>query len=479
MKRNFKNTAKVLSLGLAFALCCSGAIRSSGGITATRAADGVAPVYEDGTELFKKELYLGAWCEPYISDENFENFKDYGFNVMYINNAVEYRSLRLPAYLKACEKHGLKAVLSGGMNRRTPISLRYLKENISNYPAFYGVMIIDEPLGDGSPNGVDEVPASEYTGGLSHNTIYDYIYNEYEYINETYPGKMAETVVTFSPYSSGFGHGANTAYVEKVLAKTPQEDRVLSWDIYPYGVDGDGSQSSFSSSLYKLYYWAEAAKDYNVPKRLHYYQQLWSYEIRESLSVDEFLYQFYMAMCFGANGFVAYKYGTYWQDYAYPRQFTMNTAWGATEVCYYNKIALEEIKKFDHIYLDFADQWQGVMFLNGSEVHDENMGYSSMNLYYPERKYELSLENIPGISAASATRDTIVGCYKDKSGRDGYMFTNNTLTLNRVTDDLSVTFPGKTRAMVVEKGEVKDVELTNNTYSTVIPSGGGVFVIPY
>ena len=124
----------------------------------------------------------------------------------------------------------------------------------------------------------------------------------------------------------------------------------------------------------------------------------------------------------------------------------MNSAWGETELNYYNQVALNEIKNFDYIYLNFADDWQGVMKVPGSEYTDGAMG----NFSYLTGEYVL--DSYAGISAVSATQDTIIGVMKDKEGRDGYMLSNQSFTLDRRTDTVSVTFANATHALVVEKG---------------------------
>ena len=67
---------------------------------------------------------------------------------------------------------------------------------------------------------------------------------------------------------------------------------------------------------------------------------------------------------------------------------------------------------------------------------------------------------------------------KDKEGRDGYMFTNQSDSLDRLSDKVTATFPGKTRAIVIEKGEWKEIALNANVLEMNIVPGGGIFVIP-
>ena len=436
-------------------------------------ADVLPPAYTDGNEMFETEFFLGAWCEPELSDTEFEKYMDYGFNVMYFNNEVQYNTRRFLEYLKKCDEYGLKAIVASGGNRVTPTSLKYQKTSLAEYPAFYGICAIDEPLGDGSPREEDEIQATERTNWESHNTVYDYIYSEYEYLSETYPGKFFGAVINYGPDEGDFGYGSLDAYVTYVLSKIPQQDWLLEFDKYPYRVLRNGSFSLNDAYLWTLYRAEETSKELSVSRRIYYYQQWWPFAMREYLSAQEITYQLYSAMCFGVNGFTAYKYASYWADYNDFENFTMNSAWGETELNYYNQVALNEIKNFDYIYLNFADDWQGVMKVPGSEYTDGAMG----NFSYLTGEYVL--DSYAGISAVTATQDTIIGVMKDKEGRDGYMLSNQSFTLDRRTDTVSVTFANATHALVVEKGEIRTAELTDGTYTVELEPGSGAFVIPY
>ena len=361
-----KKAKKIISLASAF-FCAVGSLTLFPSISG--GAESTVPVYADGNELFKTEFYLGSWCEPNGTDEAFERYKEIGFNVMYLMNEVQYNTSTLDHYLKMGEKHDVKMVIANGANRATPTSLRYQTAfSLADYPAFYGIHACDEPQGDGTkrdetaPNYKPEVAATERTGWKEYNTIYDYMYAEYEYLEETYPDKYYSNVLNFSPDKGGFGYGSMDAYVTHVLSKMDKEDRTLEYDKYPYAYDartGNGFRDTFHWNFLET---AKIAKEYEVGKRVFYYQQWFPYALRSQLSTQELTYQFYTAMCFGFNGFVAYKYASYWTDYNDIVDFTMNSAWGETELNYYNQVAFDEIKKFDHIYLNFADNWE-VRFL--------------------------------------------------------------------------------------------------------------------
>ncbi|MBQ8685478.1 MAG: hypothetical protein IJ514_04865 [Clostridia bacterium] len=446
----------------------------SGGATAT------APVYADGNELFKTEFFVGAWCEPNCTDEAFALYKQCGFNVMYLMDEVQPNTPALVKYLEMGEKHGIKMIVANGANRKSPTSLRYqTKFSLADYPAFYGIHTCDEPQGDGTKrdetaeNYVPEVAATARTGGLAYNTIYDYMYAEYEYLEATYPDKYCAAVINFSPDVGGFGYGAMDAYKTHVLAKMDVEDRAIEFDKYPYCYDSRGGAGYLDSFLWNFYECAKIAKEYEVGKRVFYYQQWFPFALRSQLSAQEITYQLYTAMCFGFNGFVAYKYASYWRDYDDFKNFTMNSAWGQTELNYYNQAAFEEVKKFDYIYLNFADNWEGVMTVKGTE-------YSSPLLTPALNRLtgEHILASHEGIESVTATHDTLVGAYKDGEGRNGYMIANQSYSLDRMTDTVSVKFKNAAKALVVEKGEQKTVDLNDGVYTASIAAGSGVFVIP-
>ncbi len=472
-----KKAKKIISLTSAF-FCAVGSLTLFPSVSG--GAESALPVYADGNELFETELYLGAWCEPNGTDEAFERYKEIGFNVMYLMNKVQYNSSTLDHYLKMGEKHDVKMIIANGANRAAPTSLRYQTAfSLADYPAFYGIHACDEPQGDGTkrdetaPNYKPEVAATEKTGWKEYNTIYDYMYAEYEYLEETYPGKYYSNVLNFSPEKGGFGHGSMNAYVTHVLSKMDKEDRVLEYDKYPYSYDarmGNGFRDTFHWNFLET---AKIAKEYEVGKRVFYYQQWFPYALRSQLSTQELTYQFYTAMCFGFNGFVAYKYASYWTDYNDIVDFTMNSAWGETELNYYNQMAFDEIKKFDHIYLNFADNWEGIIKVKGTE-------YSSPLLEKGLGRLtgEGVLSTHEGIESISASHDTLVGAYKDGDGRNGYMISNQSYSLDRMTDTVSVKFKNAKKALVIEKGEQKEVELVNGQYTVQLAPGSGVFVIP-
>ena len=427
------------------------------------------------SKLWENELYIGAWCEPSTADDEFQAFKDAGFNVMYLANKMNYNTNMMKAYLDKCLEEGLYVVSMVGMNRDKPISMRIADKTVydlNDYPNFLGVGACDEPLG--AP-----VEANETNGVYKRfDTIYDYLLDEYRFINENYPNAIVyDSVIAQGRYANDFGFGAMEDWSEGVLKYMDAEDRQVSIDHYPYKYDTRANQRYTRTGrfMWALQNARKSIDKYQSKINYFYYQQEWDAGIREIVSTQEILYMLYSSMAYGFNSFVAFKYEPYWNIGVNQQTFIKSPYGQKTEFWYYNQQAINEIKKFDHIYLQFTEKnggaWQGAMFFEGTQnTRVEHRANSDEDIAF--------MQSYAGISTVTATQDTVVGVMKDKDGRDGFMFTNQSDSLDRLQDTVTATFPGKTRAIVVEKGEWKEVTLTNNALSMNIAPGGGIFVIP-
>ena len=474
MSRITKNNRKT-AIALSLLLSC-GTFATFVNSSAT--AETTIPVYEDGTEIFEKELFLGAWSEPKLTDEDFQMYKDAGFNAMYIDNAMMYNSPSFKACLDMCYEYGIKAIAMQGANGRAPISIRCQKNSLEDHPAFYGVMMCDEPQGDGTT--VSTVKAAidltkengEYKYTQTYDNIYKYMLDEYEYVkaNQTFfnNAKYCSVILNEGPNVGDFGYGSTKGYGEQVLANMDPEYRAVEYDKYPYVVLRDGTFSIYKDHLWLNMRIADLCKEYGVGKRVYYYQQYWPTEMREFITVQELTYQLYTAMSFGVNGFVASN----WSDYNSLDYLYTNSVWGPREFYYYNQVALSEIKKFDHIYLEFADNWVGIMPIVGSEESAaDDLGYDYLTGPNVLSSYQ-------GIESITASQDALVGIMKDSENRTGYMISNQAYTLKRKSNKVKVKFSSAKKALVVENGEAKEVDLIDGVYEVEIGCGSGVFVVP-
>lgn len=475
MNKNYRKAALALT---AFVFCSAFSVF----LNDTAIAETEIPVYAEGTDLWEKEFFLGSWSQPKATDEDFQMYKDAGFNAVYIDNSALYDTPIFKATLDKCEQFDIKAISMQGANSRTPISIKAQKNSLENHPAFYGVMMCDEPQGDGTTSAPIKacVDTTRVNGSLQyteqHDNIFKYMYSEYEYLkaNQTHynNAKYCSVVLNEGPTIGSFGYGSTKGYGQQVLAKMDAEYRAVEYDKYPYTVLKDGTFSMHNDGLWLHMRIADLCKEYNVGKRVYYYQQYWPTQMREFITVKELTYQLYTAMVFGMNGFVAWMYQSNWDDYNSLDYGYTVSIWGPREYYLYNQQALTEIKNFDHIYLEFANNWVGFMPVIGTENSEAKMlGFDLLN--GPNK-----LSNYEGIESVTASEDTLIGVFKDSEDRSGYMISNQAYTFRRKSDTVKIKFKNARKALVVENGESKTVVLNDGVYEAEIGCGSGVFVIP-
>ncbi len=466
-----KKWKKGITLSLVATLALTASVANTG---KTSAAEG-APVYVDGNELFVNEFAIGAWCEPRGTHEEMEKYKDCGFNVLYLNNENSYNSSNMNHMVKRAEQHDLYYIIANGGNRDIPISIRKADNSLINHkddPRFLGVMSCDEPLG-GTSLPIDDVPMNETNGIYKNfNTIYHYLADEYQYVKQTYGNKIFDAVVAIGYEPDEFGYGALESMNELVYPLMTAEDRTVSIDCYAIGRKTTYADR-FAFRFDKTRRIADNAG--GAKYRIYYYGQLWSKTdgAREFTDERNVTYQIYTSMVYGFNMFVAYKYGAYWNEFAFDTDFIQNY-YGYTEYWWYNKLAMDEIKKYDRVYLAFADDWKGTMFVEGAQnTRTQNRANTDQA---EDVEYIASHDRI---SSVTSTQDLLIGTFKDKDGRDGFMLANQAEVYDKIGTSVEIKFNNANKALVIVDGEEKTVNLENGVFKTDIKYGGGAFVVPY
>lgn len=470
-----KNTKiKIVSIALAAALTTSAYVVLP---TAADTSAG-APDYIDGTELFVNEFAIGAWCEPKGTAEDIQMFKDAGFNVMYLGNENSYNSSDFNHMKNLAGEYGLYYMISNGGNRLAPVSIRIADNSIidiKNDSNFLGVMPADEPLG-GTSAVVDQVTQNTERGIMQNfNTIYHYIADEFTYLTQNYGNKIFDVVLAIGVDSNDFGYGSMESMTELVYPLMSAENRTISFDYYPC-LTGDLKTNS-ASFIYKLHKTRTTADTFDggTKYRIYYYGQEWNNtdQTREYADESNVTYQIYTAMTYGMNMFVAYKYAAYWNEFVIDRDFIQNY-YNYTEYWWYNKLAMDEIKNYDYIYLPFADDWRGTMFFEGSQNTRTEMRaneYAGNGVTF--------LASHDRIASVSTTQDLLIGTFKDSAGRDGFMLANQANPFDKLGTTVSVKFNNANKALAIIDGEQKTVDLTDGVLNMELNNGGGAFVIPY
>ena len=90
-----------------------------------------------------------------------------------------------------------------------------------------------------------------------------------------------------------------------------------------------------------------------------------------------------------------------------------------------------------------------------------------------------AIEEHTRISDIYCQQDTVIGCFKDADGNDGFMVTNYADPVKNKSSRTSIAFNDAEAVAVYRLGEKRIIELGENKtlYITLLP-GEGMFVIP-
>lgn len=431
------------------------------------------------------ELVLDSWIPPLPSDAAFKQYAECGYNMLHLGitsveigaQGVEKECRMMNDNFELAEKYGMKVILSmNALNSNQTIAtpLKYLDTRIGTVleewkdtDTFYGYMPYDEPRFD---QALEEGDLNKMQKG--YDACVDYIRDEYLYFSEKYPGKTYEIVLLppvvydFAPnMGKSFDGDFNkyfTTFYDKVMKLMPYDERIISFDSYPFNQDRDGNivnKGGFVRSLEELSY---RAKSVNAAEKWTYIQN--HNNVHNTAQV---LYQYYTAMAYGYTHFVTYCYRDGWGEEIYSE----SAIGEKTENWYYFQKAHNEIKSFENVYLQFADDFAGALAVDGKErgAHDRSYGLN-----------EKLLSSYDGIASITSSEDTLVGIMRDKKGYDGYMITNQALATGNTGNDVSIAFNGATHALVFANGKAGEtVKLRDGKLDIRLKAGGGAFVIPY
>lgn len=178
---------------------------------------------------------------------------------------------------------------------------------------------------------------------------------------------------------------------------------------------------------------------------------------RDPISDADIQFQVYTALAYGMKSI---NYFTYWEHPLQTKEYYTScmVEYGEnggveTDVYNYVKHANEEIKKFDHVFLDY--DWQETLSASDSK---DTKGC---------------------ISSWSQTSDVLISrMYDKKKQLNGFWLVNASDPYSKSEKTMDVTFANATRALVFVDGEQKIVSLTGGKYETTLAAGEGQFLIP-
>jgi len=314
--------------------------------------------------------------------------------------------------------------------------------------ALYGIMIQDEP------------DASKF----------DYLGFAYEVFSEAAPDLCFYTnlfpVIALGSQLGGTSSITYDTYIAQYLEKikTPY----ISYDHYP--LFSDGSDTSIEASfLQNMEIIRKAIEDEGEDRKMWTFLQSMSYGARNRAleSVGDATFQAFSFMAYGGDGIQ-------WFCYACPPPFDGATYFGnnapinrnyeKTDAYYYVKTANSYVQAMMPWYKNF--KWQGVM------TTSEDGGEGNF-----ERIEKMKGTNT--LTKVEGTEDALVGIFKDKDGRDGYMVVNFTDPADKLTNTVTLSVKGVHNAIVVLNGKKTTVPVEKGKITLQLKEGEGCFVIPY
>ena len=202
--------------------------------------------------------------------------------------------------------------------------------------------------------------------------------------------------------------------------------------------------------------------------------------------------QYSISMAFGAKQLINFCYET--PDGGFMSEAMVKQDGTPTANYTYVQNAIKNVDAMDEAYMQF--DWNGVIISKGTTYdrlatgNNKNVdGYSYLsnslfaneiayaNSYSATQKAYLTKDNLQSVTS---TETTLVGCFEDDMGYNGYFLANANDTSRNNASTVTMTFDLGTDKVRVYRGTgYTDQTLSGNTLSLNMSSGEGVFVVPF
>lgn len=323
-------------------------------------------------------------------------------------------------------------------------------------------------------------------------TIASYI----EAYEEAFAGK--QFFVNLMPsYYSGFLTYQNfidfVEYYSSTVLDNLSGQKILSVDSYPLCHSGS---TNYIRQSYLADLAAIAVKAKSRGADVSYYIQTMDAETsgdtyRNLAGQADADMQYSISMAFGAKQLINFCYETPSGGF---KSEAMVTQDGTPTANYtYVQNAVKKIDAMDEAYMQF--DWNGVIISKGTAYdrfasrNNKNIdGYSylSNSLFANEVAYASSLtetqkQNLTkgNLNSVTSTETTLVGCFEDDMGYNGYMLANANDTTRSTPSTVTMNFKDTTQVRVYRGNGYTDVAVSGNTLTLEMASGEGVFVVPF
>ena len=458
MKKVFK---KALSVALACAFVF-GTFSGCGNKQLT-VDDLVIPTYEDN-----KSIRIGSSLPPnYTNRKMLEDYIEAGFTELEMTDDSGKMDQDNPDFLyglELCEELGLNAAL---LMHRTVVAYEQTDEptwwedrfgnmDFRDYPALKGFWITDEPRW---PQ-YDDMEDRHLT-----------------WFNENYGGEYFEWRVCLFGRNQPATIWENTdidydAYAErylKILDKVDAPNKELCIDFYTLRDDGKQKYMLPEDIMTNADAAMRAeARGINLALCIQSFGGSdWGGTYRYPSTFSEMSWSVYNALSYGADALAYFGYCD-WPSFNFK---CMVTEGEPNELWYHVKKVNNDIKKFDHVFLNF--KWEAILTNVGTGSRN-----SSNEAFEMAKVKDMVSNKLNGISAVNSKYDVFITELSDGTN-DGYWIMNYDDPVNARDNKVQVTFENADGLLYYRDGEPNVIVLgKDKVFELNVKAGEGVFVIP-
>lgn len=409
--------------------------------------------YPTGTPTISsgKEMFIGAFCSPYPTDEAYKLVAECGINNMVLySNAEQPQSS--PIFYKDPfdfgKKYGVNIIPNTHNQPWTVYKGQNYQKRWETYENYGGMNVFDEPSAEQFATLKKNLAEYEETVGKPY------------YINlfPNYANSEQLGTATYEEYVE--------KYTNEILLSAKEGNRYMVCDIYPLLKQGQ-LYGKWLSNLEVLQRYTKKAD----AEMYIYIQSVDFSSRRRPTSAADFRFQSYVSMAYGATGIYHFTYMIpFWDSmYSYSKALVDKDGVPTESYAFAKEVNLE-LLKLDDVFLDF--DWKAAIHTIGSLNYvGENDNFSAC---------EDDVKNYGALKKVEAEQDTIVGCFENADGYQGFMAVNFTDPTLKKTDAVTLTFGGGVnKAIVYTAGEPQTVALENGKYTFTLAAGEGNFIVPY
>lgn len=433
------------------------------------------------------EFIFNSYYSPKVSRAAFQEYKDCGFNWVNLCGNTWFPSTTVEDALSIADDLGLKVLVNVS---EAPTMMNQLASTYLQYDSFQGYYF-DEPFMDvhtGYNNRLGLIQLETQTRNLvaSYPSVSFCVnLNPIWYTDSTYSNP------TYEQYVNAMMTKINAPY-QDVNSKAR---KWLSADDYPFWYNKSANTKYLATDWLKgLAYLARAKSDSDMDNLVsNFFIQSMAFGTgnksrNRPMYYKEMKMQLYTLMAFGydsASFFCYYTPPVVTDGEFTADQFALIDRKDQKTQTYHDaKTLMTEVKKFQHTYMQFNDNWRGVYTVVGSGSSSRADFTDLANFDGVESLtspiVSSSKRKRMGLTSATATRDTVIGCMEDDYGNAGFVVVNYNDTIKNYSSQVDMQFDAAkfSKAWVYIDGQRSEVALSSGKLTLSLDVGEGVFVIP-